>query len=122
MDFSLDDVYRSLSFFAKFKDQMLLAMHKRIEKLYGRDTSLVYYDVTNYYFEIDKQDELRRKGVSKEHRRSPIVQMGLFMDTDGIPLTYGLYPGNMLDKQTLIPMMCVKSTNLDDLSSWVIEG
>jgi len=105
MDFSLDDVYRSLSFFAKFKDQMLLAMHKRIENLYGRDTSLVYYDVTNYYFEIDKQDELRRKGVSKEHRSSPVVQMGLFMDTDGIPLTYGLYPGNMLDKQTLIPMM-----------------
>ena len=105
MDFSLDDVYRSLSFFAKFKDQMLLAMHKRIEKLYGRDTSLVYYDVTNYYFEIDKQDDLRRKGYSKEHRRSPIVQMGLFMDTDGIPLTYELYPGNMLDKQTLIPLI-----------------
>ena len=105
MDFSLDDLYRSLSFFAKFKDPMLLAMHKRIEKLYGRDTSLVYYDVTNYYFEIDKQDDMRRKGYSKEHRRDPIVQMGLFMDTDGIPLTYGLYPGNMLDKQTLIPMM-----------------
>ena len=105
MDFSLDDVYRSLSFFAKHKDSMLMSLHKRIEKLYGRDTSLVYYDVTNYYFEIDKQDELRRKGYSKENRRSPIVQMGLFMDTDGIPLTYGLYPGNMLDKQTLIPMI-----------------
>ena len=78
---------------------------ERIEKLYSRDTSLVYYDVTNYYFEIDKQDDLRRKGYSKEHRRYPIVQMGLFLDTDGIPLTYGLYPGNILDKQTLIPMM-----------------
>lgn len=105
MDFSLDDVYRSLSFYAQFKDPMLLAIHKRIKKLYGRDTSLVYYDVTNYYFEISRQDELRRKGVSKEHRADPIVQMGLFMDTDGIPLTYGLYPGNMLDKQTLIPMI-----------------
>ena len=105
MDFSLDDVYRSLSFFSRFKDQMLLAIHKRIKKLYGRDTSLVYYDVTNYYFEISKQDELRRKGVSKEHRSDPIVQMGLFMDTNGLPLTYGLYPGNMLDKQTLIPMI-----------------
>ncbi|MDY7029454.1 MAG: IS1634 family transposase [Spirochaetota bacterium] len=105
MDFSLDDVYRSLSFFAQFKDPMLLALHKRIKKLYGRDTSLVYYDVTNYYFEISTQDELRKKGVSKEHRPDPIVQMGLFMDTDGIPLTYGLYPGNMLDKQTLIPMI-----------------
>jgi transposase len=103
MDFSLDDMYRSLSFFAKFKDAMLLALHARIKTLYGRDTSLVYYDVTNYYFEIDKQDEMRRKGVSKEHRPDPIIQMGLFMDTNGIPLTYGLYRGNMLDKQTLIP-------------------
>jgi transposase len=105
MDFSLDDLYRSLSFFTKFKDEMLLSLHKRISTLYGRDTSLVYYDVTNYYFEIDKQDDMRRKGVSKEHRPDPIIQMGLFMDTDGIPLTYGLYPGNMLDKQTLIPMI-----------------
>jgi len=121
MDFSLDDVYRSLSFFAKFKDPMLLAMHKRIEKLYGRDTSLVYYDVTNYYFEIDKQDELRRKGYSKEHRSSPIVQMGLFMDTDGIPLTYGLYPGNMLDKQTLIPMMH-KVRKQYDLGRYIVVG
>ena len=105
MDFSLDDVYRSLSFFNKHKEEMLLSLHKRISTLYGRDTSLVYYDVTNYYFEIDKQDDMRRKGVSKEHRPDPIIQMGLFMDTDGIPLTYGLYPGNMLDKQTLIPMI-----------------
>ena len=105
MDFSLDDVYRALSFFNKHKDEMLLSLHKRISTLYGRDTSLVYYDVTNYYFEIDKQDDMRRKGVSKEHRPDPIIQMGLFMDTDGIPLTYGLYPGNMLDKQMLIPMI-----------------
>lgn len=105
MDFSLDDVYRSLSFFTKYRDSMLLALHNRIEKLYGRDTSLVYYDVTNYYFEIEKQDEIRRKGISKEHRPNPIMQMGLFMDTDGIPLSYGLYPGNMLDKQTFIPMI-----------------
>ncbi len=105
MDFSLDDVYRSLSFFNEHKDAMLLALHKRISTLYGRDTSLVYYDVTNYYFEIDKQDEMRRKGVSKEHRPDPIIQMGLFMDTDGIPLAYNLFPGNTLDKKTLIPMI-----------------
>jgi transposase len=105
MNFSLDDLYRSLSFFTKFKDEMLLSLHKRISALYGRNTSLVYYDVTNYYFEIDEQDDMRRKGVSKEHRPDPIIQMGLFMDTDGIPISYGLYPGNMLDKQTLIPMI-----------------
>ncbi|MEQ6378754.1 IS1634 family transposase [Bacillaceae bacterium S4-13-56] len=105
MDFSLDDIYRCLSFFNKHKDALQLWMHERIKAQYGRNTSLVYYDVTNYYFEIDEQDELRRKGVSKEHRPDPIVQMGLFMDTDGIPITYGLYPGNTLDKQTLIPML-----------------
>ena len=104
-DFSLDDVYRCLSFFNKHKDALQLWLHDRIKKQYGRDTSLVYYDVTNYYFEIDAADDLRKKGVSKEHRPDPIVQMGLFMDTDGIPITYGLYPGNMLDKQTLIPML-----------------
>lgn len=105
MDFSLDDVYRCLSFFTKHKDELQLWLHERIKEQYNRNTSLVYYDVTNYYFEIDEADELRKKGVSKEHRPDPIVQMGLFMDTDGIPITYGLYPGNMLDKQTLIPML-----------------
>lgn len=102
-NFSLDDVYRCLSLFNKHKDALQQWLHKRIKKQYGRNTNLVYYDVTNYYFEIDEADELRKKGVSKEHRPDPIVQMGLFMDTDGIPITYGLYPGNMLDKQTLIP-------------------
>ncbi|MCJ7841494.1 IS1634 family transposase, partial [Lederbergia sp. NSJ-179] len=104
-DFSLDDIYRCLPFLNKHKDALQLWIHERIKEQNGRNTSLVYYDVTNYYFEIDKQDELRRKGVSKEHRPDPIVQMGLFMDTDGIPITYGLYPGNMPDKQTLIPML-----------------
>lgn len=104
-DFSLDDIYRCLTFFNKHKDALQLWMHERIKKQYNRNTSLVYYDVTNYYFEIDEQDEVRKKGVSKEHRPDPIIQMGLFMDTDGIPISYGLHPGNMLDKQTFIPML-----------------
>ncbi|HEX6923535.1 MAG TPA: IS1634 family transposase [Bacillales bacterium] len=104
-DFSLGDIYRCLSFFNKHKDALQLWIHKRIQQQYGRNTNLVYYDVTNYYFEIDEADNLRRKGVSKEHRPDPIVQMGLFMDTDGIPITYGLHPGNLLDKQTFIPML-----------------
>lgn len=104
-DFTLDDVYRCLSFLNKHKNALQLWIHERIKQQYDRNTSLVYYDVTNYYFEVDEQDDLRRKGVSKEHRPDPIVQMGLFMDTNGIPITYGLHPGNMLDKQTLIPML-----------------
>lgn len=104
-DFSLLDIYRSLGFFKKYKNALMLWIHEHIRAEYGRDTSLVYYDVTNYYFEIDKADEMRRKGVSKEHRPDPIVQMGLFMDTEGIPIYYGLFSGNTPDKQTLIPMM-----------------
>jgi len=105
MDFSLDDVYRSLDFFLTHRDHLLMAIHNKITKLYDRDTTLVYYDVTNYYFEIDREDELRKKGVCKEHRPNPIVQMGLFMDEHGLPITYGLYPGNTNDGTTLIPMM-----------------
>lgn len=104
-DFSLDDIYRSLSFFKKHKNELMLWIHNHIKELFGRDTSLVYYDVTNYYFEIDKQDDMRKKGVSKEHRPNPIVQMGLFMDTNGLPIYYGLFPGNTNDSQTLLPMM-----------------
>lgn len=101
--YSLDDVYRSLSFFnLKNKDLQLWINEHMIEN-YNRDTNLVYYDVTNYYFEIDKQDDLRRKGISKEHRPNPIVQMGLFMDTNGIPITFDLYPGNTNDCLTYRP-------------------
>jgi transposase len=104
-DFTLDDVYRSLTYFDKYRDALQVWMHERIMANYGRDTSITYYDVTNYYFEIDKQDELRRKGVSKEHRPEPIVQMGLFMDNSGLPVAYQLFAGNNNDCTTLIPIL-----------------
>ncbi|MDR3285369.1 MAG: IS1634 family transposase [Holosporales bacterium] len=104
-DFSLDDVYRSLSVLNMLKDDILLHIHKKIKEQYNRSTELVYYDVTNYYFEIDEQDSLRKKGVSKEHRPNPIVQMGLFMDTKGVPLCYRLFEGNTNDCKTLIPIL-----------------
>jgi transposase len=104
-DFNLVDVYRSLSKFATFKDSLQLWMHERIREKYGRDTTITYYDVTNYYFEIDEQDDLRRKGVSKERRPDPIVQMGLLMDNSGIPIAYQLFPGNTNDCMTLLPIL-----------------
>lgn len=103
-DFELHDVYRFLSFLITKKDDMQIWLNKRIKQHYQRDTSLVYYDVTNFYFEIDEQDELRKKGVSKEHRPDPIIQMGLFMDNMGIPISYGLFPGNTVDSETFRPM------------------
>ena len=104
-DFSLDDVYRCLTQVITFKDRLQLHLHRQMKSNFGRSTELVYYDVTNYYFEIDKQDEMRKKGVSKEHRPDPIIQMGLLMDTQGIPIAYDLFPGNTNDCETLMPVL-----------------
>ena len=104
-DFTLDDVYRALTKFSNHQDALQVWIHEHIREKYGRDTSILYYDVTNYYFETEKRDALRRKGVSKEHRPDPIVQMGLFMDNSGLPIAYHLFPGNNNDCTTLLPMM-----------------
>jgi transposase len=102
-NYSLDDVYRCLSFFHKHGSDLQVRLNDRIKQVYGRDTQLVYYDVTNYYFETESFDDLRKKGVSKEHRPNPIVQMGLFMDSMGIPITFELFPGNTNDCLTFRP-------------------
>jgi transposase len=117
-DFSLDDLYRSLSIMNQFKKDLERWVYTQIKEQTGRDTTLVFYDVTNYYFETETEDEntlddvdeiieegLRRKGVSKEHRPEPIVQMGLLIDNNGIPIAYRLFPGNTNDKVTLIPVL-----------------
>lgn len=102
-NYSLDDVYRCLDFFNKHKESLQVWMNDRIKKNYGRDTSLIYYDVTNYYFETDNQTDFLPKGVCKEHRPNPIVQMGLFMDNNALPITYELFPGNTNDCLTYRP-------------------
>lgn len=112
-DFSLDDIYSFLSLIAKYKDALQIHLHDKVKKLYGRTTELVYYDVTNYYFEIDEQDEMKRKGVSKEHRPDPIIQMGLFMDTMGIPISYKLFPGNTNDCETVRPILAELKRDYD---------
>ena len=99
-DFSLVDIYRALSHYAKLSKEAQRYLHEKIAAVYGRDTSVIYYDVTNFYFAIDSPDELRKYGKSKEHRHNPVVQMGLAMDADGIPIHYELFPGNKLDKET----------------------
>ena len=101
--FDLIDVYRSLSFFARLEKDIQLLMHDRITKNYGRNLEMIYYDVTNYYFEVDMEDDLRRKGASKEHRPNPIVQMGLATDADGLPITYEVFPGSESEKLHLRP-------------------
>lgn len=102
-DYCLDDVYRCLTFLNKHKENLQVRMNDKIKEQYGRDTGLIYYYVTNYYFETDGQTDLLRKGVSKEHRPNPIVQMGLFTDNNAIPITYELFAGNTNDCLTYRP-------------------
>jgi transposase len=103
--FSLDDVYSCLTHFDNISDTLQQHLHEMVTKQYNRNTDLVYYDVTNYYFEIDHQDEFRRKGAEKNNRKDPIVQMGLLLDSMGLPISYKLFPGNTHDSQTLLPIL-----------------
>lgn len=114
----LQNIYRTMDYLIKWKDDLLNHLNKQMENQFNRDTTMMYYDVTNYYFEINANDEdtgpnegLRKKGVSKEHRPNPIVQMGLFMDDMGLPVSYQLFNGNTNDCNTLQPNMeTVKKT------------
>ena len=112
-NFSLPDVYRSLSHFSNIATELQRYLNSQITERYGRNTKTVYYDVTNFYFEIDEGDEFRKLGLSKEKRRDPIVQMGLAMDADGIPLHYELFPGNTVDKETFRPVIGEVRRNYD---------
>jgi transposase len=112
-NFTLDDTYRALSFFAKYKVDLLKVLNQNVIKRYNRNTDLLFYDVTNFYFEIDEEDDLRKKGVSKEHKPNPIVQMGLFMDDKGMPISYHKYEGNKNDCLTFIPSLETIGFDLD---------
>ena len=102
---SLESVYRSLDYFDRFNLDLQTWLNEAVRKQYGRNQEYAYYDVTNYYFEIDEEDELRRRGPSKEHRPNPMVQMGLLLDSQGLPLAYHLFPGNESEKLSLNPIM-----------------
>jgi transposase len=107
-DFELEDIYRALDRFADFDVELQRHLNDAVKASIGRDLACVFYDVTNYFFEIDfpdGEDGLRKRGVSKEHRVDPIVAMGLFMDANGIPVSMSLFPGNQSETTTLSPIM-----------------
>ena len=78
-------------------------MFNNSKKIIERNSKIIYYDCTNYFFEIDQDDDLRKYGVSKKHRPNSIVGMGLFMDGDSLPLSFNIYPENKNEQTTLIP-------------------
>ena len=108
IDFELADVYRSLDKFSDLNTDIQKYINERIVKLIGRKFDYGFYDVTNYYCEVDFPDEnggLRQRGVSKEHRTDPIIQFGLFMDENSLPVCMSIFPGNTSDSLTFQPTM-----------------
>lgn len=103
-NFDIHHIYRSLDVIAKEMDYIQSSLYKNSTKVITRNTKILYYDCTNYFFEIEEDDEFRKYGYSKEHRPNPLVQMGLFMDADGIPLAFNISPGNTNEQNTLIPL------------------
>ncbi len=103
-DFELHQIYRALEVLCKESDLIQAELYKNTAKVLNRNTRVLYYDCTNYYFEIEEADGLKQYGVSKENRPNPIVQMGLFMDENGIPLAFDLSSGNTNEQITLKPL------------------
>lgn len=103
-DFGAEQMYRGLSLLAGQMEAFQAAVFANSARAGGRNTGVIFYDCTNFYFETDTEDELRRRGKSKEHRPNPIVQMGMFMDYDGIPLAFTVFPGNASEQPTLQPL------------------
>ena len=102
--YHLQDVYRALSVIAAESDFIQSELYQNSSFVHPRNKKILYYDCTNFYFEIEQEDELRKYGKSKEHRPNPIVTMGLFMDADGIPLSFDIFPGNQNEQTTLKPL------------------
>ena len=102
--YELHDVYRALSVLASEMDFIQSEVYKNSFFLGDRMDRILYYDCTNYYFEIEQEDGDKKYGKSKEHRPNPIIQMGLFTDGDGIPLAFSLFPGNQNEQKSLKPL------------------
>lgn len=100
----LHQVYRALEVIAKENDFFQSELYKNSQNVINRNKEVLYYDCTNYYFEIEAEDGFRKYGVSKEHRPNPIVQMGLFMDADGIPLAFSVFDGNQNEQPSMSPL------------------
>ena len=101
--FKLHDEYRALSYIAENMDYIQEKLFNNSKQVINRNSKVIYYDCTNYFFEIDEEDDIRKYGINKQHQPKPQVGMGLFMDGDGFPLSCNIYPGNMNEQKTLIP-------------------
>lgn len=118
-DFDLHQIYRALSVLAEESDYIQSRLFKNSLKASGRKTGVIYYDCTNFYFEIEASEDDKQYGLSKEHRPLPIVGMGLFMDAEGIPLAFSIYPGNRNEQISMVPLEKKLMKNFD-MSKFVV--
>lgn len=118
-DFELHQIYRSLSVLAEESDYIQSRLFKNSLMVSTRRTDVIYYGCTNFYFEIEEAEDDKQYGISKENRPLPIVEMGLFMDRDGIPLAFSIHPGNENEQKTMIPLE-EKLMEKFDLSRFVV--
>ena len=118
-DFDIQHIYRALEVISKETDFIQSELYKNSLNISRRNSGILYYDCTNYFFEIEQEQGLKQYGYSKEHKPNPIVQMGLFMDGDGIPLAFSITKGNTNEQLTLKPL---EQKILDDfkLSKFVV--
>ena len=117
--FELHDIYRALSVVAEGSDYIQSRLFKNSAAIQKRNTQVIYYDCTNFYFEIDNTKDDKQYGMSKENRPLPIVGLGLFMDSDGIPISFSIYPGNRNEQMTMIPLE-KKMLSMFDMSKFVV--
>ena len=117
--FELHDIYRALSVIAKESDYIQSRLFKNSSAIRKRNTQVIYYDCTNFYFEIDSAEDDKQFGKSKENRPLPIVGMGLFMDSEGIPISFSIFPGNRNEQMTMIPLE-KKMLEKFDMSKFVV--
>lgn len=118
-DFELHQIYRALSVIAEESDYIQAALFRNSTKLAKRKTGIIYYDCTNFYFEIEQAEDDKQYGLSKENRPLPIVEMGLFMDSEGIPLAFCINPGNRNEQISMVPLEKKLLQNFD-LSKFVV--
>ena len=118
-DFELQHIYRALEVLSEETDYIQAQLYKNSLSICERNKGILYYDCTNYFFEIEQEDGLKQYGMSKEHRPNPIVQMGLFLDGDGLPLAFCINKGNTNEQVTLKPLE-QKIISDFDLSKFVV--
>ena len=102
--YEMHDVYRALSILSKEMDLIQAECYKNSNFIVKRNNRVLYYDCTNYYFEIEEEDGMRKYGKGKDHKPNPIIQMGLFMDGDGLPLAFNLFDGNKNEQPSMKPL------------------